>query len=170
MVHVILGTRCRLTHVQTERETHRFDMLNTVVLLHISFRVPHCPRSRARPIGHVEVGEDVRSSLLPHFCRAITAAAKVSKYSTAPMAMAKLPNILVLTRQTEVLENDSLFASTKEALTACLDKERYVVYPLGARDLFKAPWKENCSLLVVPTGTEPDVCSPAVLREVKSYL
>ena len=104
------------------------------------------------------------------FVRASTEAAEVGKYSTAPMAMAKPPNILVLARQAEVLENDSLFASTKEALTACLDKERYVVYPLGARDLFKAPWKENCSLLVVPTGTEPDVCSPAVLREVKSYL
>ena len=87
MAHVILGTRWRLTHVQTERETHRFDMLNTVVLLHISFRVPHCPRSCARPIGHVEVGEDIRSSLLPHLCHAIAAAAKVAKYSTAPMTM-----------------------------------------------------------------------------------
>jgi len=93
-----------------------------------------------------------------------------SQYSTAPMAMAKPPNILVLTRQTEVLENDLMFASTKEALTACLDKERYVMYPLGARDLFKVPSKENCSLLVVPTGTESDACSPAVLREVKSYI
>ena len=95
--------------------------------------------------------------------------------SSAPST--KPPNVLVLGRpdKTVELQKDALFVAVREALTSSLDTERYVVYPLGTDDALSTPWRENCTLLVVPSAhpsasDKADVCSPAVLDELGAFL
>ena len=65
----------------------------------------------------------------------------------------KPPNVLVLSGESARPDKDAVFSSVKDGLlAACLDRERYVVYPLSLDDTARAPWKDNCSLLVVPSG------------------
>ena len=89
----------------------------------------------------------------------------------------KPPNVLVL--QPSFIksqdEGDSPFSSLKEELLSCLNKERYVLYPLCVKDVFLTPWKENCSFLVVPCNvtaatSTTDSSWPDVLREMTSYV
>ena len=94
----------------------------------------------------------------------------VSSGGTLP-PQTKPPNVLVLAAdQREKQQADQFFFSVKEGLTACLDEERYVVYPLSPEDAVRAPWKDNCSLLVVTSGLQPEILSAGVLHEIASYV
>lgn len=77
--------------------------------------------------------------------------------SCVKTVQAKPPNVLVLSASVrgKPQEQDSGFLVTKECLSACLDSERYVVYPLPLDDLVHTPWKDNCRLLVVPSTRQP---------------
>jgi biotin--protein ligase len=70
----------------------------------------------------------------------------------------------------EAEKPDSAFFSTRDGLTACLDEERYVVYPLSPEDAVRAPWKDNCSLLVVTSGLRPEIFSAGILNEIAGYV
>ena len=96
----------------------------------------------------------------------------VSSGGTLP-PRTKPPNVLVLAadyREKQQAEKDQFFFSVKEGLNACLDEERYVVYPLSPEDAVRAPWKDNCSLLVVTSGLQPEILSAGVLHEIASYV
>ena len=92
--------------------------------------------------------------------------------STDAAPPTKPPNVLVLAAgsRTHPEKRDAVFSSTKEGLAACLDGERYVVYRLDAEDVETAPWRDNCSLLVVPSGLQQEACSAGMLREMESYI
>ena len=62
---------------------------------------------------------------------------------------AKPPNVLVLCGG-----RNPPFSSVRDSLVASLNPERYVVYPLPLADVSRAPWRDNCSLLVVPSGLQ----------------
>ena len=85
----------------------------------------------------------------------------------------KPPNVLVLAddqrERQEAEKPDSAFFS-RDGLTACLDEERYVVYPLSPEDAVRAPWKDNCSLLVVTSALRPEIFSAGVLNEIAGYV
>ena len=96
----------------------------------------------------------------------------ISSGNTSPPRI-KPPNVLVLAadqREKQQAEKDELFFSVKEGLIACLDEERYVVYPLSPEDAVRAPWKDNCSLLVVTSDLQPETLNACVLREIASYV
>ena len=112
------------------------------------------------------------------------AAALVAVYIRRSRAMSsseqftKPPNVLILRRLDKAVElrKDALFVAAREALTGSLDTERYVVYPLGTDDALSTPWKENCTLLIIPSsahasvGDKADVFSSAVLDELRAFL
>lgn len=101
----------------------------------------------------------------------------MSQSSPVPV---KPPNVLVLqpssTKSKEKGDSPSQqFSSLKEELLSCLNKERYVLYPLSVKDVLLTPWKENCSFLVVPCNVTAamegtDSSWPDVLREMISYV
>ena len=75
----------------------------------------------------------------------------------------KPPNVLVLCNSKS--DEDVLaFETVKSELQLCLGIERYVVYPLS--DLGQ-PWKENCSLLVLPSTFH---ITEDKWKEISSYL
>lgn len=93
----------------------------------------------------------------------------------------KPPNVLVLqSSYSKTKEKEGPFSFLKESLASCLNQERYVLYNLSVEDVLLTPWKENCTLLVVPssamaaTSTEAGKSSesnwPKVLREIASYV
>ena len=104
----------------------------------------------------------------------------MSKSSPVPI---KPPNVLVLQPSStkSKKEGDSSsqrFSSLKEELLSCLNKERYVLYPLSVKDVLLTPWKENCSFLVLPCNVTAEASTvegvesswPDVLREMISYV
>ncbi|KAM9320750.1 biotin--protein ligase [Gastrophryne carolinensis] len=66
----------------------------------------------------------------------------------------KPPNVLVYgsSSSPETLEQ------VKEVLYQCFDVTRYVLYPLPEEQALRAPWMDNCVLLVL-VGEEPVPCS-----------
>ena len=81
----------------------------------------------------------------------------------------KPPNVLVLCgdpKGKESKHSDSIFSAVRESLVSSLDSERYVVYPLPLEDVSRAPWRDNCRLLVVPSGLQ----LTEVLEELESYV
>ena len=103
--------------------------------------------------------------------------------STSSPVPVKPPNVLVLQPSStkSKKEGDSSsqqFSSLKEELLSCLNKERYVLYPLSVKDVLLTPWKENCSFLVLPCNVTAEASTvegvesswPDVLREVISYV
>ncbi len=77
----------------------------------------------------------------------------------------KPPNVLVLQPQHGA---DSGYLRLKDSLSACLTPERYVIYPLGLDDALRTPWKENCSLLVVPSRLQ--LTPPQIYHEIASFV
>lgn len=85
----------------------------------------------------------------------------------ASPAVIKPPNVLVL--QPQSAERDSgTFLLLKDGLSACLNPEKYIIYPLGLQDVLRTPWKENCSLLVVPSRLK--LAPPQVYHEIASFV
>ena len=82
----------------------------------------------------------------------------------------KPPNVLVLTQSKGAAgqEGDSEFVSIKEELSSCLNRDRYVIYPLGVDEVLKTPWKDNCTLCVVPSRLQ--VTTPEIYHEILSYV
>ena len=80
----------------------------------------------------------------------------------------KPPNVLVLSASDAGPEKGSEFSAARECLTACLDSERYVVYPLHLDDVVRTPWKDNCRLLVLPSMRQPDALALRIGFEVSS--
>ena len=81
----------------------------------------------------------------------------------------KPPNVLVLCGDPKgkgSKHSDSIFSAVRESLASSLDSERYVVYPLPLEDVSRAPWRDNCRLLVVPSGLQ----LTEVLEELESYV
>lgn len=96
---------------------------------------------------------------------------------TAHPSRIKPPNILVYQPSKDTTNKE--FIRSKESLETCLTPERYVVYTLGVDDItHRAPWQDNCRLVVVPPRFyEPEVglkingvVPAAVLRELVSYV
>lgn len=84
----------------------------------------------------------------------------------------KPPNVLVLCGDPKgkgSKHSDSIFSAARESLVSSLDSERYVVYPLPLEDVSRAPWRDNCRLLVVPSGLQLTDVSQ-VLEELESYV
>jgi len=101
--------------------------------------------------------------------------------SRSPAVPVKPPNVLVLqSSYSKTKEKEGPFSFLKESLASCLNQERYVLYNLSVEDVLLTPWKENCTLLVVPssvmaaTSTEAGKSSesnwPKALREIASYV
>ena len=103
--------------------------------------------------------------------------------STSSPVPVKPPNVLVLQPSStkSKKEGDSSsqqFSSLKKELLSCLNKERYVLYPLSVKDVLLTPWKENCSFLVIPCNVTAEASTvegvesswPDVLREMISYV
>ena len=103
--------------------------------------------------------------------------------STSSPVPVKPPNVLVLQPSStkSKKEGDSSsqqFSSLKEELLSCLNKERYVLYPLSVKDVLLTPWKENCSFLVLPCNVTAEASTVEgvesswldVLREMISYV
>lgn len=86
----------------------------------------------------------------------------VAQHSTT----VKPPNVLVL-QPSGTKQDNSHFGHLREELSSCLNPERYVIYPLGMEEVLKVPWKENCSLLFVPSGIE---ASSRVYKEILSFV
>ena len=92
----------------------------------------------------------------------------------------KPPNVLVLCGAQKgegSQQNKSFFSAVRECLISSLDSQRYVVYPLPLEDAGRVPWRDNCRLLVVPSGLQlPDgsevlrELESEVLRELESYV
>ena len=84
----------------------------------------------------------------------------------------KPPNVLVLSSGGRSSpEKNDVFCSIKDGLASCLDEERYVIYPLSLKDVVQAPWKDNCSLLVVPSGDtlSGECIDSEILTQLKIY-
>ena len=70
----------------------------------------------------------------------------------------KPPNILVVQPSRD--STDPGYLRVKEALVSHLDRERYVVYPLGWEEILHSPWREHCMLLVVPPVSNIGAVTP----------
>lgn len=70
----------------------------------------------------------------------------------------KPPNILVVQPSRD--STDPGYLRVKEALVSHLDRERYVVYPLGWEEILQSPWRENCMLLVAPPVSNIGAVTP----------
>ena len=79
----------------------------------------------------------------------------------------KPPNVLVLQPQ-GTKQGDHHFVHLKEGLASCLNQDRYVIYPLGLDDVLRTPWKENCSLFVVPSKLT--ITAPLAFKEIMSFV
>lgn len=88
--------------------------------------------------------------------------------TSAATLQTKPPNVLVLSGSQ--WRKNTVFYTIKERLTACLDRQRYAVYPLSPEDAIKTPWKENCRLLVVPSILEPETFTDDLLHELGAYI
>lgn len=88
--------------------------------------------------------------------------------TSAVTLQTKPPNVLVLSG--EQWRKNTVFCTIKERLTACLDGQRYAVYPLNPEDAIKTPWKENCCLLVVPSILEPETFTDDLLHQLGAYI
>ena len=80
----------------------------------------------------------------------------------------KPPNVLILRPSLSKDGEDDVFCALRDELSLCLHSERYVVYPLPREGLTRAPWKENCALLVLPPSSSP--VATELYRDVVSYL
>ncbi len=107
------------------------------------------------------------SVFLPEKSTAFTAGKPRAMSLGAPPSAIKPPNVLVLQPQATPKDGSS-FLSLKDSLTACLNPERYIIYPLGLDDALRTPWKENCSLLVVPSRLT--LCPPQIYHEIASFV
>ncbi len=104
-------------------------------------------------------------------------------FQTTPMSMQqtppahttpiKPPNVLIFHPSKDSTCRD--FIRAREALETCLTPERYAIYPLGYDEVVQgAPWKENCTLVLIPPGgvsqDEISELAPKVVAELMSYL
>ena len=100
--------------------------------------------------------------------------ARTSTMSHDASIPTKPPNVLVLSAgrgaTTRGAETDAGFLSIKEGITACLNEERYVVYPLRLEDVVRAPWRDNCRLLVVPSGLHLEEGVDDLHGELEAYI
>lgn len=126
------------------------------------------PRVRLHPSAQyracVEMSSPLRRSLTKlHGAISPTLRGRgMSRNETVPT---KSPNVLVLCTSLgdKRPEKDSEFLAVRECLTACLDSARYAVYPLHLDDVAKTPWKDNCTLLVLPSARQSDALAPGDL-------
>ena len=92
---------------------------------------------------------------------------------TPPTTPIKPPNVLIFHPSKDSTCRE--FIRAREALETCLTPERYAIYPLGYDEVVQgAPWKENCTLVLVPPGggsqDELSELAPKVVAELMSYL
>lgn len=94
-----------------------------------------------------------------------------------PPATRKPPNVLIFQPSKDSTCRE--FLRAREALEHCLTPERYAIYALGYDEIAqKAPWKENCRLVVIPPAPGAQESSldavtqlsSMVLTEIMSYL
>lgn len=90
----------------------------------------------------------------------------------------KPPNVLVLWpsdrfTSEESIYDDYAFNEVRDELVSCINSECYVIYPLTREKISQTPWKENCSLLILPPALLSKPSEPRateIYREVMSYL
>lgn len=98
--------------------------------------------------------------------------------ATGAAVPTKPPNLLVLWpsgrfTEEEGSREDYAFQQVREELASCLDAECYAVYPLTRERASRTPWKENCSLLILPPALPSKPSEPPaaeIYREVLAYL
>ncbi|OCT93778.1 biotin--protein ligase [Xenopus laevis] len=75
----------------------------------------------------------------------------------------KPPNVLIYCGP----ETGGRFQEIKSVLLQCFDSSRYVIYPLPEDQVLKAPWTDNCLLLVVASDHP---VSNQIIEQFLSYL
>lgn len=88
--------------------------------------------------------------------------------TSAVTLQTKPPNVLVLSGRQ--WGKNAVFSTIKDRLTACLDGQRYAVYPLSPEDAITTPWKENCLLLLIPSILEPETFTDSLLHQLGAYI